>query len=94
MGVKTIHWDVNIKINQPADTYPVIDQLLPPLYDGDPLGVARRPAVDSRVYADSQVLQLVPVKYCYTKGRTTQFKNKLLKNETDDHRILNIDVVN
>lgn len=53
MGVKTIHWDVNIKINQPADNYPVIDQLLPLLYDGDPLGVARRPAVDSRVYADS-----------------------------------------
>lgn len=53
MGVKTIHWDVNNKINQPADNYPVIDQLLPPLYDGDPLRVARRPAVDSRVYADS-----------------------------------------
>lgn len=53
MGVKTIHWDVNIKINQPAANYPVIDQLLPALYDGDPLGVARCPAVDSRVYADS-----------------------------------------
>lgn len=53
MGVKTIHWDVNNKINQPANTYPVIDQLLPLLYDGDPLGVARRPAVDSRVHADS-----------------------------------------
>lgn len=72
--VKTVHRNVNNTINQHADTYPVLDQLLPALYDGDPLEVARSPAVDGRVHTDSHVLKLVPVKYRYTKGREPVIK--------------------
>ena len=43
------------------NTHPVVDERLPALDDGDPLGVPRGPPVDGRVHSHAQVLDLVSI---------------------------------
>lgn len=53
-------FEIDIRFDR-QNTHPVVDERLPALDDGDPLGVPRGPPVDGRVDSHAQVLDLVSI---------------------------------
>ena len=53
-------FEIDIRFDR-KNTHPVVDERLPALDDGDPLGVPRGPPVDGRVDSHAQVLDLVSI---------------------------------